>query len=156
MTLQACNLIMLHKPCACSSNQDSLRSATAQSEQQNKVEYMYACSRVDAVRHIPWSLYLAVLATQHVAQTLCSQKQHKTRRWQQAGNCTARVAQRSGIDVPIPMGWTHQTDAAGCTWLMACCTNPVHTAVFRSNSGCLTNLINLLVHVCTYACLFVC
>jgi hypothetical protein len=50
-------------------------------------------------------LYLAVLATQHVAQTLCSQKQHKTRRWQQAG-ATVRVAQRSGIGVPIPMGWT--------------------------------------------------
>jgi hypothetical protein len=100
MTLQACNLIprlaaqTLHAAViriACSCN------CTIRAAKQSGI-YVHACSRVDAVRHIPWSLYLAV-ATQHVAQTLCSQKQHKTRRWQQAGATVQPELQRSGIDV---------------------------------------------------------
>jgi hypothetical protein len=134
MTLQACNLTSttcctnpVHAAViriACSA------AATAQSEQQNKVEYMCMLVRVlmrsDTMEPVP-----GCVGNTALHKPLCSQKQHKTR-WQQAVTVQPEL-QRSGIDVvPIPMGWTHQTDAAGCTWLDGMLHKPLHTAVFRT------------------------
>jgi hypothetical protein len=46
----------------------------------------------------------------------CAAKQHKTRRWQQV-QLQLELHNDLGQMCAIPMGWTHQTDAAGCTWL---------------------------------------
>jgi hypothetical protein len=116
---------------------------------------VHACSRVDAVRHIPWSLYLAV------GNTACCTNPCAARNNTKPGDGSKQVQlyslpQRSGIDV-----CAYGLDPSNrCCRLylavMACCTNPVHTAVFRTacRQRLLTNrVVNLLVHVCTYACL---
>jgi hypothetical protein len=57
MTLQACNLTsdLLHKPCACSSNQDSRScNCTIRAAKQSGI-YVHACSRVLMRSDIPWS-----------------------------------------------------------------------------------------------------
>jgi hypothetical protein len=106
-----------------------------------------ACLFACAVRHIPWSLYLAVLATQHVAQTLCSQKQHKnqdgSKQVQLQPGCTT-IWHRC-VCLFRWVGPIKQMLQAvpGCDGM---CTNPVHTAVFRTacrqrlltNSSCKT------------------
>jgi hypothetical protein len=154
MTLQACNLTST-TCCTNPVHAAVIRIACVQLQlhnQSSKTKWnicacLFAC--VDAVRHIPWSLYLAVLATQHVAQTLCSQKQHKNQEMAASRcNCTARVAQRSGIDVCAYSDGLDPSNRCCRLYLavMACCTNPVHTAVFRTacrqrlltNSSCKT------------------
>jgi hypothetical protein len=94
---------------------------------------------------------------QHVAQTLCSQKQHKNQEMAASRcNCTARVAQRSGIDVCL-FRWLDPSNRCCRLYLavMACCKPCAYGSSEQpADSGRPIRVVNLLVHVCTYACLF--
>jgi hypothetical protein len=59
---------------------------------------MYDFSRVDGVRHTMQAVPGCV-GFNSMLQTLCSQKQQKPGDAANRFNCTARLAQRSGIDV---------------------------------------------------------
>jgi hypothetical protein len=128
MTLQACNLISTTcctNPVHAAVIRIACAAATAQSEQQNKVEYMHACSRV-LMRSDTYHGACTWLCWQHsMLHKPCAAR--KTQNQEMAAsrcNCTARVAQRSGIDVCL-FRWLDPSNRCCRLYLavMACCTN---------------------------------